>query len=44
MLVLATAGYPMKALMIVELQITSDLILVAVFLAHILGKVGRTGR
>jgi hypothetical protein len=29
MLVLATAGYPMKALMIVELQITSDLILVA---------------
>jgi hypothetical protein len=42
MIVLATAGYPSKAQMIVELQITSDLVLVAVFLAHILGKVGRS--
>jgi hypothetical protein len=41
MLILATAGYPPNARMIVELQITSDIVLVAVFLAHILGKLGR---
>jgi len=42
MLVLSTAGYPKNARAIVELQITSDLLLIALFLAHILGKVGRT--
>lgn len=41
MLVLATAGYPQNAHGIVELQIASDLVLVAVFLSHILGKIGR---
>jgi hypothetical protein len=42
MLVLATAGYPQNVRLIVELQITSDLVLLAVFLAHILGKVGKS--
>jgi hypothetical protein len=41
MLVLSTAGYPQNVPKIVELQITSDLVLVAVFLAHILGKIRR---
>jgi len=39
MLVLATAGYPKHARIIVGLQIASDLVLIAVFLVHILGKV-----
>jgi hypothetical protein len=41
MLVLATAGYPQDVHGIVELQIASDLVLVAVFLSHVLGKIGR---
>jgi hypothetical protein len=44
MLVLVTAGYPSNAQLIVELQITCDLVLIAVFLAHILGKLGKNIR
>jgi hypothetical protein len=44
MLVLATAGYPPDARLIVELQITTDLVLIVVFLAHVMGKIGRGGK
>jgi hypothetical protein len=44
LLVLVTAGYPSNAQLIVELQITCDLVLLAVFLAYLLGKLGRNIR
>jgi hypothetical protein len=41
-LVLATLGYPSNTPTIVELQIAADFVLLAVFLAHLLGQVGLT--
>jgi hypothetical protein len=39
LLVLATAGYPKNAPLLVELQISTDFVLLAVFLSHLVGKV-----
>jgi hypothetical protein len=44
MLVLVTAGYPTDVGLIVGLQIATDLVLLAVFLAYILGKLGKSIR
>jgi hypothetical protein len=44
MLVLATLSYPPQSQLIVGLQITTDLVLLAVFLAHVMGKIGGGGK
>jgi hypothetical protein len=40
LIVLATLGFPDRARFVVELQIATDFILLAVFLARLVGKVG----
>lgn len=43
-LVLGTLGYPTGARVVVELQVATDLLLFAIFLAHLVGRVGITSQ